>query len=293
LQVGGPLNLYGDVKETAVWLGQMAHQLIRLNPRNLIIIDGLGNLVPQLKRRPGSLRLIGDSITYMDMDNSLTATGFNPLSSVPGETETQTTQRWQNWFSHMGVHRSNLPLLAEAFAQGVREMGDLRRWLAAPGQQVRQEVTGSLVRCLETLLETQAIREWVDWPDNPFRLLPQGALLFACKASTWERQQLLAAMLLGAASSPGARLIVHGIPWQQLRLDVWPSAAAAIVSSNGPLFPQGKVVLVRCGRAEAAALLAQRFFPHDAQLRENVHLLQGGEGILLHREIPIYTTWNT
>lgn len=292
LQAGGRVNLYGGIQETADWLAQMAHQLIRLHPGNLIIIDGHGNLVPQLKRKQSILRLIGDKVTYMDMDNALIATGFNPLAAVPGETEAQTIQRWQDWFGHMGVHRSNLPLLAEAFSQGVQEIGDLRRWLDEPGQQIRQEVTASLVRRLETFLETRTMREWVDWPDNPFRLLPDGALLFACAGSSWERQQLLAAMLLGAANSTGTRLILHGLPWEQMQLGHGLPAVESIITSNGPLYPDGRVVIVRCERSEAATLLADRFFPADPQMGENIHLLQPGEGILINRREAIYTTWN-
>ncbi|MCP4358147.1 MAG: hypothetical protein GY796_09060 [Chloroflexi bacterium] len=292
LQAGGRLNLYGGAQETADWLAQMTHQMIRLHPGNLILIDGRGNLAPQLKRKQSILRLIGDKVTYMDMDNALTASGFNPLAAVPGETEAQTIRRWQDWFSHMGVHRSNLPPLAEAFNQGAREIGALRRWLDEPGQQIRQDVTASLARRLETFLETRTIREWVDWPDNPFRLLPEGVLLFACECSSWERQQLLNAVLLGAFNSAGARLILHGIPWRELRLNYWLLNSKTIITSNGPLFPDGRVVLVRCEKAEAAALLANRFFPEDPQLRENVHLLQRGEGILINKSTPIYTAWN-
>lgn len=293
LQTGGCLNLYGDDGEAAAWLAHMAGQLIRLNPGNLIIIDGSGNLVPQLKRTPSILRLIGVKLHYMDMDNTLIATGFNPLASVPGESETQTVQRWQHWFSDMGVHRSNLPTLAQAFAEGIREMSDLRRWLDEPGQQIRQEVIASLIRCLELYLETRAIREWMDWPDNPFRLLPDGALLFACRCDSWARLQLLNAILLGALHSPDARLILHGIPWRQLPVYRLPQKTdGAIITSNGPLFAEGKVILARCHKVAAAALLAERFFPDNAQMGENMHLLQRGESVVISDGEPIYTTWN-
>ena len=63
LQAGGHLTLYGGSQATADWLAQMAHQLIRLHPGNLIILDGHGNLVPQLKRKQSILRLIGDKVT--------------------------------------------------------------------------------------------------------------------------------------------------------------------------------------------------------------------------------------
>lgn len=293
LQAGGCLNLYGDERETAAWLAHMAGQLIRLNPHNLIVIDGCGNLVPQLKRTPTILRLMGARLQYIDMDNPLLATGFNPLAPVPGEAETQIVQRWQHWFSDMGVHRSNLPTLAEAFAQGIRELSDLRRWLDEPDQQVRPEVTASLRRRLELFLETRAMREWMDWPDNPFRLLPDGALLFACRGDGWARVQLLNAILLGALHSPDARLILHGIPWRHLPVYRLPQkTGGAVITSNGPLFSEGKVILVRCHQVEAAALLAARFFPDNTQMGENVQLLQRGESVVISNGEPVYTTWD-
>lgn len=196
LQAGGCLNLYGDESEAAAWLAHMAGQLIRLNPCNLIVIDGRGNLAPQLKRTPSILRLIGDRLQYMDMD-------------------------------------------------------------------------------------------------NPFRLLPDGALLFACRCDGWARRQLLNAILLGALHSPDARLILHGIPWRHLPVYRLPQkAGGAIITSNGPLFSEGKVILVRCHQVEAAALLATRFFPDNVQMGENVHLLRRGESVVISNGEPVYTTWN-
>ncbi|MBX3061019.1 MAG: hypothetical protein KF770_31560 [Anaerolineae bacterium] len=292
LQAGGQLNLYGEDQEAANWLAQMVVPLIQLNPAHLIIIDGHGNLVPRLKRKPSILRLIGSQLHYSDMDNTLVATGFNPLAPVPGESEAQTIQRWQAWFSDMGVHRSNLPVLAEAFTQGTRQMGDLRRWLNEPGQQMRPEETASLVRCLESFLEQRFMQEWVEWPVNPFHCLPAGGLLFACQSHTWERLQLLNAILLGALHSPHARLILHGIPWQALPVYRLENGVERVLTSNGPLFPEGQVVLTRCAKPEAAAVLASRFFPDDAQMKENFHLLQPGESMVIHHGKPVFTTWN-
>jgi len=289
LQTSGPINLYGGSEETAVWLARMATHLIRTQPGNLIVIDGCGNLVPQLKRKNSVLRLIGTKLHYMDMGNDLVSTGFNPLSAVPGETEADIIARWQAWFIQMGVHRSNLPVLTEAYEVGIRELMELVRWLDLPAQQIREPETASLHHRLTSFLKTRTIQEWVDWPDNPFRLLPEGGLLFSCHCQSWERTQMLLSVLLGALNSPDARLILHGIPWQDCQASL-PEDRAVFVS-NGPVFPEGKQVLVRCHKAAAASLLGSRFFPDDAQMQENLHLLGMGEGVVVDQGEPIYTSW--
>jgi hypothetical protein len=289
LQTGGSINLYGGSEETSVWLTHMATQLIRQQPGNLIIIDGCGNLVPQLKRKNSVLRLIGSRLHYMDMDNDLVSSGFNPLAAVPGEPEPDMQARWRAWFTQMGVHRSNLPILAEAYAAGIRELMALVRWLNLPAQQIREPETASLRHRLNAFLRTRIIQEWVDWPDNPFRLLPEGGLLFSCHCQSWERTQMLFSVLLGALNSPDARLILHGIPWQDCQISV-PEDRSVFVS-NGPVLPEGKQILVRCHKAAAASLLGSHFFPDDAQMQENLHLLGMGEGIVVDQGEPIYTSW--
>lgn len=291
LQAAGQINLYGGSDAAAAWLSQMATHLIRQHPGNLIIIDGRGNLVPQLKRKNSVLRSIGSRIHYLDMDNDLTATGFNPLSIVPGETEAQTVTRWQMWMAQMGVHRSNLPVLAEAYGMGIRDFMGLVRWLELPAQQVREAETASLRHRLGAFLQSRAIQEWVDWPDSPFRLLPEGGLLFACHCSSWQRTQILLSVLLGALNSPDARLILHGIPWQEVALTL--PTEQTMVISNGPAFAKGETILVRCEQVEAATLLGQRFFPDDKQMQENLHLLGQGEGVVVNQGQPIYITWRT
>lgn len=289
LQTGGQINLYGGSEEAAGWLAQMAAHLIHQQPGNLIIIDGRGNLVPQLKRKNSILRLIGTKIHYMDMDNDLVSAGFNPLAAVPGELEADILARWRSWFTQMGVHRSNLPVLAEAYEVGIRELMALVRWLNLPAQQIREPETASLHHRLSAFLQTRTIQEWVDWPDNPFRLLPEGGLLFSCHCQSWERTQMLLSVLLGALNSPDARLVLHGIPWQACQVSV--PEDRTIFVSNGPVFPEGKQVLVRCHKAASATLLGSRFFPDDAQMQENLHLLGLGEGVVVEQGEPIYTTW--
>ena len=100
---------------------------------------------------------------------------------------------------------------------------------------------------------------------------------------------MLLSVLLGALNSPDARLILHGIPWQDCQASL-PEDRAVFVS-NGPVFPEGKQVLVRCHKAAAASLLGSRFFPDDAQMQENLHLLGMGEGVVVDQGKPIYTSW--
>ena len=100
---------------------------------------------------------------------------------------------------------------------------------------------------------------------------------------------MLLSVLLGALNSPDARLILHGIPWQDCQASL-PEDRAVFVS-NGPVFPEGKQVLVRCHKAASATLLGSRFFPDDAQMQENLHLLGMGEGVVVDQGEPIYTSW--
>ncbi len=222
-------------------------------------------------------------------DNDLVSAGFNPLAAVPGESEADMLTRWQAWFTQMGVHRSNMTVLAEAYEAGIRDLMALVRWLNLPVQQIREAEIASLRHRLDSFLQTRTIQEWVDWPDNPFRLLPEGGLLFSCHCQSWERTQMLIAVLLGALNSSDARLILHGIPWQDCQVSL--PEDRTIFVSNGPVFDVGIQVLVRCQKAEAATLLGKRFFPDDAQMQENLHLLMLGEGVVINQGEPIYTTW--
>lgn len=289
LQAGGSLNLYGGREESASWLIEMCTQLIRQQPGNLIIIDGFGNLVPQLKRKNSILRLINSQLNYMDMDNEVVSNGFNPLTAVPGETEADMLLRWKAWFRQMGVHSSNLPMLTNAYNEGVRELMELVRWLELPAQQIKEEQTASLRQRLSSFLQTRTIQEWVDWPDNPFRLLPEGGLLFSCSSQDWQRTQMLFSVLLGAINSPGARLILHGIPWKELKVKL--PENKKIVLSNGPILKDSKSILVGSHKAHVSNLLGKRYFSENPQLRENLHLLRQYEGVVITPDQPICISW--
>ena len=51
IQVAGRVNVYGRQEAVAEWLVHQISQMITLNPANLVIIDGRGDLIPQLKRK--------------------------------------------------------------------------------------------------------------------------------------------------------------------------------------------------------------------------------------------------
>ncbi|MCA9989036.1 MAG: hypothetical protein KDE59_32245, partial [Anaerolineales bacterium] len=85
LQVPGRINIYGRQEAVADWLTQQVTQMMAVEPANLVVIDGAGDLVSQLKRKSVVTRLLGDRLAYLDMDSASLTNGFNPLSTVPGE----------------------------------------------------------------------------------------------------------------------------------------------------------------------------------------------------------------
>lgn len=301
LHVSGGVNLYGRQEAVADWLVQQVTQTVALDPANLVVIDGAGDLIPRLKRQVAVTRLLGERLVYADVDGAGLITGFNPLAAAPGETEAALVQRWQRWFREMDVDAKGVQLLPRARQEGVADIPGLRKWLkqverrghdasGLPGGRLMQAVS-SLELALNRLTASRAMREWLEWPTNRLDILPAGAFFFACKGTGWDRRRLLRAVLLGAMQVAGVRLVVHGFPWQK-----GDEAAVAemeqIIVSNGPLLPGGTVALTEC-RAEAAKTLANRFFRGDVCLREKLELLGRGEGLVMAGERVVWSTWQT
>jgi hypothetical protein len=78
------VNVYGRQAAVADWLVHQVTQMVHLNPANLVVIDGRGDLVPQLKRKVAVTRLLGQQLAYIDMDSASFVGGYNPLAAVPG-----------------------------------------------------------------------------------------------------------------------------------------------------------------------------------------------------------------
>ncbi|MCP4421616.1 MAG: hypothetical protein GY805_33810 [Chloroflexi bacterium] len=122
LHVAGRVNIYGRQEAVADWLVHQVTQMVTLDHSNLVVIDGAGDLVSRLKRKAAVTRLLGEKLAYVDIDGASLAGGFNPLAVAPGETEEETTRRWQQWFQGMNVHPQGIELLAQARADGVGDM---------------------------------------------------------------------------------------------------------------------------------------------------------------------------
>lgn len=291
LHVSGPVNIYGRPEAVADWLIYQVTQTVSLDPANLVILDGAGDLVPRLKRKAAVTRLLGERLAYIDMDGTSLANGFNPLAAVPGESETDLLARWQGWFEGMGVHPQSAPLLARAQADGVADIPALRKWLKQVERQGQTAAVSSLSLALNRLTTNRSVREWLEWPVNRFDMLPAGALFFACKGTSWERQQLLRAALLAALQVPDVRLIVHGLPGKLLSASQIGDRERLIVT-NAPLLPEATIVLTE-NHAQGLAALNKRFFASDVRLGENLALLRPGEGIILVSGKSFFATWHS
>lgn len=289
LHVAGRLNLYGRQAAVADWLVHEVTQLVTLDPANLVVLDGSGDLVPRLKRKAAVTRLLGTRLAYLDIDSTAMANGFNPLAAVPEETDAGLLQRWQRWFGAMNVAPQGVQLLAQAQAAGVTDIPALRKWLKQVERHGQTAAVTSLSLVLNRLTAQRGLREWLEWPVNRFDILPTGALFLACQDTSWARQQLLLAALLAALQVPGVRLIAHGLPGKGLPLALLDSLPQLILS-NGPLLPEATVVLT-ASHGSGLATLQRRFLAGDDRLGENLALLRSGEAMVLGDGAPFFTTW--
>ncbi|HID54804.1 MAG TPA: hypothetical protein EYP41_22550 [Anaerolineae bacterium] len=290
LQTEGRLNIYGRQEAVADWLVHQVTQMVAVNPANLVVIDGIGDLVPKLKRKAVVTRLLGEQVAYVDIDGTSLATGFNPLTPVLGETEAETTLRWQHWFEGMNVHSEGIALLDQARQAGVEDILSLRKWVKQVERMGPSTAVTSLNMALSRLMSSRVLREWLEWPVNHFDILTGGALLFAVKGTDWARQQLLRAVCLGAVNVPNIRLVLHGFPWSHGAVAQLQSCERLCLS-NAPLFDRAVIVLVE-NHVQHVAGLAQRFQADDMLLTENMHLLGRGEGVIISQKEPIFITWH-
>jgi hypothetical protein len=289
LEVSGRINMYGRQEAVAAWLTSQITQMMAVEPANLVVIDGAGDLVSRLKRKRAITRLLGDGLAYLDLDGAWLADGFNPLAPVPGETEEALVGRWQRWFQGMNVHPQGLGLLVQARQAGVEDIPGLRKWLKRAERQGQYAAVSSLGLAINRLTASRNLREWLEWPTNRFEILPGGALFFACKGSSWDRRHLLRGVLLASLAVRDARVVVHGFPWKMVE-DGLLHRRERLIISNGPPLPGATTVLVET-LPEHVDILAGRFLSHDAQLAENLTLLGPGEGIVLSNGEAVYTTW--
>ncbi len=288
------VNLYGSREAVTLWLEQATLAALALQPEGLVIMDGHGGLTQRLKRHG----LVADLLNRKQLtlasvtEASGGRTGFNPLAPVSGETEAQTVQRWQTWFAGMGCGGQARALLAEAYAEGVRDINQLRRWLEQPTRLLAEgNGLAHLQTALRRLLMGASVRDWLEWPTNLFASLGTKPLLFACPADHWGREQLLKAMFLGVQASGQTRLIVSGM---KIRLEDIQEPDSTLLIGNGPRLPGATTVLTATPAGQVEVLVPQLWSgqePSPAMLREVIELLPFGAGVVLAPTGPVGVSW--
>jgi hypothetical protein len=290
LQLSGQVNIYGRRGAVAEWLTHQVSHMVAVNPANLVVIDGAGDLVPILKRKAAVTRLLGTQLAYVDIDGAPLVNGFNPLATVPGETDKEMVQRWQRWFQGMDVHPQSIQLLSQAQQGGVTDIPSLRKWLKQIERHGQNVAVSSLGMALNRLATNRTLREWLEWPTNRFEVLPEGALLFACKGTSWDRQQLLRAVFLATMQATNTRLIIHGFRWKATDTTCLEGREQTIVS-NGPPLANSTIVLTE-SNIQDTTMLKKRFLGANARMGENLELLRLGEGIVVAGNDILFTTWD-
>lgn len=291
LHIAGRVNVYGRQESAAGWLVHQVAQTVTGDIGRLVVIDGSGDVVPRLKRKAAVTRLLGDQLAYIDMDSASQAGGFNPLAAVPGESETALLARWQHWFGQMNVQPPGIQLLAQAQAAGVGDIPALQKWLKQVERQGQGTATASLNLALNRLTASRTLRQWLEWPATPCDILPDGALFFACKQTSWAQRQIVLAVLLAAMQIPGLRLIVNGLPGTLLA-STQVTALPWVIISNGPRLPGSAIVLTE-SHPRGQAVLQKRFLSGDARLGEALALLQPGESLIMTDGAPVWSTWQS
>lgn len=289
----GAINLYGSSEATAKWLDPVALSILSNAGKGLIILDGLGNLVPLLKRKAPVVQKLGETLLYLDLDSHLIS-GFNPLASTPFEKEGMYLQRIKQWFIQMGLPPQYSTLIETAIIRdGVRTFQSLARWVDLPAQQRLPREINRLKGIVSRLLAKRGVRDRLEWPTNPFDTLPEGELLFSCKQKNWEQVQMMVPVLLGAIQARDAFVILHGIDWSQIDVEsVYPRLRCRnLIISNGPPLPNGLKVFT-ASHPERARKITQLFFENDERIEENLNILAPGQALLRNEQRQIgMTRW--
>jgi hypothetical protein len=160
----------------------------------------------------------------------------------------------------------------------VGDIPGLRKWLKQASRQ--QGLFGPALSGLELALNRLTaepdLGQWLEWPTIGFEALPAGTLIFACRATSWSRRQLLRSVLLAVRQLDGVRLVLHGFPWP--RTDG--PEPARIITSNGPLLAESTRLLVGC-EPVAAAKLSAVFLDQDPLLTEILEILAPNQAVLV------------
>jgi hypothetical protein len=170
----------------------------------------------------------------------------------------------------------------------VGDIPGLRKWLKQASRQhgLFGPALTSLELALNRLTTEPDLGQWLDWSAIGFEVLPAGTLIFACRATSWSRQQLLRAVLLAVRQLAGVRLVLHGFPGPLAD----GGAPARIISSNGPMVAESSRLLVGCEPA-AAAKLSGIFLNQDPLLAETLEILAPHQAILVDKGDIRFVFW--
>ena len=126
--------------------------------------------------------------------------------------------------------------------------------------------------------------------------------MYKRQGQEWARQQLLVAAFLAACAVPGVRMVLHGLPWGEGKLERElelegetrgrgeGERGRAVLVSNGPLLA-GSLPALTASRPEKVLPLARRFLGGDPVLAESLSLLPPGEAVVCHETGLYHTRW--
>ncbi len=287
----GRINVYGSAEATGAWLEPVGMMMLSNPKAGIVVLDGVGNLVPIMKRQAQVVKRLETDLTYIEVDSSVVSSGFNPIAKAPYESDAAYLQRMQKWFVEMGLPRSSVALIEKAVADEVATFAELGRWVTLPKQQRMTKQIGRLKGVVNKLLAKRAVRDRLEWPTNPYETLPEGVLLFSCKQTGWEQEQMMYSLLLGIMVEPTINVILHGIRWSHIddaeKIYRQLKCHNVIISNGPPL--AGSVQVFTTSHPDRTRQISDLFFNGDERIEENLNLLTSGQSLLVNeaREIAM------
>jgi len=290
---GRRVRVFGADDSTAEWLAGLVLTRIARQPARLVVIDGWGDLVPQLLSNPQIARLrSAKQVTYLDV-NIAGQGGVNPLAARPEEDLAQVIESWRWWFGGLGVAGRALDLLPQATEAGVSDLPALHRWLKSQAGD-SFAAAASFRAVLDQLMRNQVVYRWLTaYPVALRAALETGVLFISCPhKGSWHRFQAIRAVL-GLVAEPGSDLVLHRIPVAERDLDRAKALRIVINSSTPNHSPAIDVTILTRhddkvrAEGEAAAILQrlpQNVLDMDlslAMVTEHIQCLQGGEALIV------------
>lgn len=293
-------GVMGQPDAVTDWLMGLVLSACQNNDRNIVLIDGRGDLTDALTARPYMTRLINaQRVHLLDVKRSLQA-AFNPLALVlsddPQTQAEKTAVRWHWWFGGMsgGVTRE---LMAAAFTAGVRTLPDFYQWTLDVRKR-QPEVGTGLMTAVKRLDQDEEVREWLMAQEqfvDPRLLARHGILLVTARladsaGSQWARHQAVRS-LLGLLAESGAAVILHG-----LKLDKQDRQLLRDMRFIVSHVPASTTIITRC-QGELADRLARRFSPNGngkpAITAEHLQLLSPRSAVVNSPDGDALVSWKS